>query len=208
MLCISTRLGPNSTTIYVYGVVIHICYCILAGRLQKPASTPSSPHVPSPKKTSIFSKKPLALPAVSEVKDPSTRTRSTHAAAPIVEKQAPKGPVYTVRDMLQGKVPSSIRRDSVGQGPTLTRSKSAFSAPGLPRVAGAGPMRVIQPVAPLTTEPPAVAAQPTGLRKPSPKLGFFDSVCSHCQQLSLCCIKRGDPKSSQLCHLKFLMPEF
>lgn len=149
--------------------------------MQKPVSTTSSSHVPSPKKPSIFSKKPLALPAVSDVKDPSTRARSTHAAAPMVEKQAPKGPVYTVRDMLQGKGPSLIRRDSVGQGPTLTRSKSAFSAPGLSRVAGAGPMRVVQPVAPLTAEPPAVAAQPTGLRKPSPKLGFFDSVSSHCQ---------------------------
>ena len=133
-------------------------------------------HVHPVEKAPTLSKRSGALPTVLEVKDPSHRTKSNAAVVPVT----PRKQIYTVRDILRGKGPPSSPRVSSKQGPILMRSKSACAVPGLPRTTDSGLTRVIAPSAPPPplphVKPSEPVGKPTGLRKPSPKLGFFDAV--------------------------------
>lgn len=144
--------------------------CIAAGRGLTASSAPPSPQLSNSAKTSVFTKKLRELQKVPEVKQLGGR-----ASASVGSDKATKG-VYTVRDMLRGKPPppSLSSKDTMKHVPVLTRSKSALTAPALPRTSVHG---LLKEIAPSPTEP-VYAAKPTGLRKPSPKLGFFDSVCA------------------------------
>ena len=149
----------------------------MTGRALRVPKEPSLTDVHPVEKAPMLSKRSGALPTVPEAKDPSHRTRPNSAVVTIkVNKET-----YTVRDILRGKGPPSSPREASKQGPTLMRSKSACAVP-VPRAPEPELSRVIapsvrplpvQPVDPLSSEP---VGKPTGLRKPSPKLGFFDAV--------------------------------
>lgn len=153
----------------------------MTGRARRVPKEASLSHVQPAEKTSSLPKKTGTLATVPEVKDQNHRSRSNAAVAPIkVNKEA-----YTVRDILRGKRPPSSPKAASKQGPTLTRSKSSCGpAPGFTRGTDPGFARVISPSAPSAPPPPVQPAEPigkpTGLRKPSPKLGFFDAVRSYC----------------------------
>jgi hypothetical protein len=126
-------------------------------------------------KTSAVPKRLGGLPTVPEVKEGSNRVHTTASDTTI-------NGVFTVRDMPHAKeVLSSPCMDSRKQVPRLTRSNSAMVVPGLVIGLSAstgdnGP----------TPAEPLSADKPSGLRKPSPKLGFFDSVCVPVYQTFLC----------------------
>jgi hypothetical protein len=117
-------------------------------------------------KTSAVSKRLGGLPTVPEVKEGSNRVQTTASDTTI-------NGVFTVRDMPHAnEVLSSPCMDSRKQEPRLTRSKSAMVVPGL--VIGLSASTGDN--GPTPTEPLS-ADKPSGLRKPSPKLGFFETVC-------------------------------
>lgn len=160
----------------------------MTGRARRVPKEASLSHVHPVEKTSLLPKRTGGLPTVPEVKDPNHRTRSNAAVAPAkVNKEA-----YTVKDILRGKGPPSSPKAASKQGPTLMRSKSACAVPGLPRATDPGLARVNVTPAPSAppqpVQPTESIGKPTGLRRPSPKLGFFDAVCSY-SHVSYCTFK-------------------
>ncbi len=142
----------------------------MTGRGQK-ASTPTLPEqVLSSGKIPAASKKLKGLPAIPESKGSSIRVNNP--SAPAGSEKGTKG----VRDMPHAKggkggASPPASKDSSTQVPILTRSKSSISVSVLQNPAPSPANDDVPP----RTEPP-YPAKPTGLRKPSPKIGFFDSV--------------------------------
>ncbi|CAM6008545.1 unnamed protein product [Sphagnum balticum] len=143
---------------------------VISGRGQK-ASTPTLPEqVLSSGKIPAASKKLKGLPAIPESKGSSNRVNNP--SAPAGSEKGTKG----VRDMPHAKggkggASPPASKDSSTQVPILTRSKSSISVSVLQNPAPSPASDDVPP----RTEPP-YPAKPTGLRKPSPKIGFFDSV--------------------------------
>ncbi|KAG0577772.1 hypothetical protein KC19_5G180600 [Ceratodon purpureus] len=135
---------------------------VMIGRTQRVPSEPSSSHVHPVKKAPMPSKRLAKLPTVPEVKYSSHRTKSYATVVPV----KPVEGIYIARDILGGKGTPLSPREAPKKGPTLLRSKSACGEPGLLRAADRGPPPV---------QPSEPVGKVTGLRKPSPKLGFFDA---------------------------------
>lgn len=144
---------------------------VMTGRARRVLKEPSLSHVHPVDNTSLSSKKLGMLPKVPEVKDSNHRTRSNSTVGPSKTNKEPP-----VRDTLRSKGPPLSPKAALAQAPTLTRSKSVCAVPGLPKATDSVYSRRIAPSAPPPTSLPGEpAGKPTGLRKPSPKLGFFDT---------------------------------
>ncbi len=139
----------------------------MTGRGQKASTTILPEQALSSGKIPAASKKLKGLPAIPESKGSSIRVNNP--SAPAGAEKGTKG----VRDMPHakgGKGGASPPASST-QVPILTRSKSSISVSVLQNPA---PSPASDDVPPRTE--PSYPAKPTGLRKPSPKIGFFDSV--------------------------------
>jgi len=128
----------------------------------------SQQHVHTSGKTFAVPKRPRGLPTVPAVKDPIKRVDSS---AVFGSDTTIKG-VFNVRNTFHAKDTSSPTcTASIKQVPSIPRSKSATLPPGLVKcLPGSIQDAVLPPAEAFHT------GKPSGLRKPSPKLGFFDSV--------------------------------
>ncbi len=128
----------------------------------------SQQHVHTSGKTFAFPKRPRGLPTVPAVKDPIKRVDSSAVFGSGTTIEG----VFNVRNMFHANDTSSPTcTASKKQVPSIPRSKSATPPPGLVKcLPGSIQDAVLPPAEAFHT------GKPSGLRKPSPKLGFFDSV--------------------------------
>ncbi|KAH8949006.1 hypothetical protein BDL97_10G007700 [Sphagnum fallax] len=145
----------------------------------------SQQHVHTSGKPFAVPKRPRGLPTVPAVKDPIKRVDSS---AVFGSDTTIKG-VFNVRNLFHAKDTSSATcTASKMQVHSIPRSKSATPPPGLVKcLPGSIQDAMLPPAEAFHT------GKPSGLRKPSPKLGFFDSaqalagpqlLSTTCQQLS------------------------
>ncbi|CAK9193516.1 unnamed protein product [Sphagnum troendelagicum] len=142
-----------------------------AGRGPITSAVHSQQHVHTSGKPFALPKRPRGLPTVPAVKDPIKRVDSSAAFG---SDTTIKG-VFNVRNLFHAKDTSSATcTASKMQVPSIPRSKSATPPPGLVKcLPGSIQDAMLPPAEAFHT------GKPSGLRKPSPKLGFFDSVPNH-----------------------------
>ncbi|CAK9859096.1 unnamed protein product [Sphagnum jensenii] len=142
-----------------------------AGRGPITSAVHSQQHVHTSGKPFAVPKRPRGLPTVPAVKDPIKRVDSS---AVFGSDTTIKG-VFNVRNLFHAKDTSSATcTASKMQVPSIPRSKSATPPPALVKcLPGSIQDAMLPPAEAFHT------GKPSGLRKPSPKLGFFDSVPNH-----------------------------